>query len=75
MGPYKPAESFYLLIEQLKKGREFAWARGQMIADAMMVSKGITLLEQTAMFKEEIIEWRSQTTDQNTWVHIKIFFH
>ena len=27
------------------------------------------------MFKEEIREWRCQTTNQKTWAHLKIFFH
>ena len=27
-----------------------------------------------AMFKEEIREWRCQTTNQKTWAHLNIFF-
>ena len=46
-----------------------------MIADTMMVSKGITLLTQMAMFNEDTIEWRRQSTDQKTWAKFKIFFH
>ena len=41
----------------------------------MMVLKGVTLLEQLAMFNEDIREWRRQITDQKTWAHINIFFH
>ena len=44
MGPYNPAEPLDLLIEQLEKGREFTRSGGQTISDAMMMSKGITLL-------------------------------
>ena len=44
MGPYGTAETLTGLIKQLKKGREYEIAGGQTIADAMMVSKGITLL-------------------------------
>ena len=50
MGPYDPAEPLARLIEQLEKGREFARAGGQTIAAAMVVSEGITLLAQTAIF-------------------------
>ena len=46
-----------------------------MIADAMIVSKGITLLEHTAMFNKDIREWRNQTTYKKTWAHFNIFFH
>ena len=28
-----------------------------------------------AIFKENIREWRCQTTNQKTWAHFKIFFH
>ena len=40
-----------------------------------MVSKGITLLAQTAMFNEDIRYWRLQTNNQKTWAHFKILFH
>ena len=48
MGTYDSVEPFDCLINQLKKGREFARAGKKMIADAMMVPNGISLLEQTA---------------------------
>ena len=54
IGPYDPAEPLARLIEQLEKGRELAQEGGQMISDAMMVSKGITLLKQTELFNEDI---------------------
>ena len=41
----------------------------------MMVSKGITLLAQTAVFNGDIQYWRRQTTDQKTWAHYKLFPH
>ena len=46
-----------------------------MIADTTMVSKGITLLAQTAIFNEDIREWRRQATDQKTEAKLNIFFH
>ena len=67
MGPYNPTEPLSRLIQQLKKGREFARSGGQVIAHTMMVPKGITLLAQTEMFNKEIIEWRRQATEQKTW--------
>ena len=56
MGPYGTAETLTRLIVQLKKGREYEIAGGQKISDAMMVSKGITLLTQAAVFNENIRE-------------------
>ena len=59
------------LIKQLEKGRGFVCAGGQIINDAVIVSKGINLLEHTATFNNYIREWRQQTTDLKTWVTIK----
>ena len=44
MGPYDPAEPLACLITKLEKGRQFTREGGHTISDAMMVSKGITLL-------------------------------
>ena len=46
-----------------------------MIAYTIIVSKGITLLAQTAIFNKDIREWRRQANDQNTWAKFNIFFH
>ena len=54
IGPYNPKEPLPQLIEKLGSGREFARVGGKKIYDTMMVSKGITLLAQTAIFKEDI---------------------
>ena len=54
MRPYKPAEPPSRLIEHLEKDREFARAGGQKISDATMMSRGITLLEQTGIFNDDI---------------------
>ena len=53
MGPYKPLEPLAQLIEKLEKGREFARAGGQTTSKAVIVSKGVTLLDQMAMFTED----------------------
>ena len=66
MGPYNPAEPLDQLIKQLEKGRELAQSGGQTIADAMMVSVGITLMTQTATFNEDTREWRHQATNHKT---------
>ena len=47
----------------------------QKISDAMMMSKGITLLEKTGVFKEDIQEWRRQSADLKTWGKYKLVFH
>ena len=41
----------------------------------MILSKGITLLEQTATFNNDIREWRQQPSELKTWAGFKIFFH
>ena len=40
-----------------------------------MVSKGITLLAQTAILSDDSREWKYQAINQKTWVKFKIFFH
>ena len=57
MGTYGTAETLTRLIKKLKKGREYEISGGQTIADAMMVSKGITLLSQTTTFNKNTREW------------------
>ena len=44
-----------------------------MIDNSMVVYKGITLLEQTVMFNEDIKVWIRQTTDQKTCANCKKF--
>ena len=56
IGPYDPAENMVRLIETLEKGRQFARAVRNNIAETMMVSIGITLLAQTAIFNDNIRE-------------------
>ena len=54
IGVYDPSEPPNRLIYQLEKGREFSRAGGKTIADAMMVSKGITVLEKMATVNDDI---------------------
>ena len=54
MGLYNPVENVARLIEQLLKGQDFARPKGEPIADAMMVSKDITLLSETTIFNDDI---------------------
>ena len=75
MGLYDPVESLARLIDQLKKGREFARSGGQTISNAMMMSKCITILEQTGVFNDSIREWRQSSADLKTWAKYKFFFH
>ena len=70
MGPYNPVEPLDQLIKQVEKGREFARSRDQKISDAMMTSKGITLMAQTGNFNDDIREWRRQSDDLKTWGNI-----
>ena len=75
MGPYNPAEPLARLIEQLEKGRKFSRAGGQTISDALIMSKGITLLDQTGIFNDAIREWRQKYADLKTWVKYNVFSH
>ena len=54
MGPYDPAEPLVRLIEHSEKGREFAGAGDQIISNAMMMSKLITLLAPMLIFNDDI---------------------
>ena len=58
LGPYSPDEPLSRLIEQLKRGREFSRLGGHKISNAMIMSKGITLMEQMGVFNDDIREWR-----------------
>ena len=53
MGPYNPAEPLAQFIKQLEKGGGFARAGGQMIANVILVSKGITILADTTVFNKD----------------------
>ena len=75
MGPYNPTELLAILIDKLKKGREFAISGYQTISDAMMTPKGITLLAQTGIFNDDIREWRQQYVDLKTWMKYIYIFH
>ena len=39
------------------------------------MSKGITFLDETEFLKEDIREWRWQSSDIKTWAKYKLFFH
>ena len=73
MEPYDPAEPIVLLTNKLEKGREYVHAGGKKIYDAVMMYKGITLLEQAYIFNNNIREWRRQTTNLKTWDTFKTF--
>ena len=67
MGSYNSAEPLARLIKQLEKGRESAISGCQIISDAMMMSKGNTLLAQTGIFNGDIRDCRRQSADLKTW--------
>ena len=73
MGPYDPAEPLAQLIEKLEKCREFIIVGGHTISDAMMMSKLITLLEQTGIFNYDIRVWRRQSADLRMWAKYNFF--
>ena len=62
------------MIEKLERGREFVYSGGQVIANAVEISKGITLLAHTATFNKNILEWRQQSTNLNKCSRFNIFF-
>ena len=73
MGPYDPAKTLARLIEQLEKGRELSRSGSQTIYDAMMISKGITLMAQKGNFNDDIREWRRKSADLKMWAKYKLF--
>ena len=73
MGPYNPVETLARLIEELLKEQDFARAKGEQIADAMMLSKEINLLSETSIFNDDIQKRRWQPADLNNWPAFKGF--
>ena len=74
MGPYDPVEPLASLTNQLKKGREFAIEGSQTIANTMVVSKGITLLEKKYTLNGNIREWHKHSAKLKTWSRFKTLF-
>eukprot|EP00978_Attheya_sp_CCMP212_P021255 scaffold61947_cov63-Attheya_sp.AAC.1 len=62
MKPYNPEKPLNILTSQLEDGRAFAHIGLQPISENMMVTKGITLLLNTAVFNEDIKQWLVQET-------------
>ena len=54
MDQYYPTEPLSRLFNKLEKGREFLREGGQTIDEAIMFSKGITLLAHTSTFNKDI---------------------
>ena len=75
MDPYNPAEPLARLIDQLEKGWQFVIAGWKIIANKMMVSKGITFLEKTDTFNEEIWECHWQSVELKKGENFNRFFH
>ena len=75
IGPYNPAEPLDLRIEQLQKGVEFAISEVQTIYEAMVISKGITILTKMGIFNDDIREWIQQSADLKTWTKYNLVFH
>ena len=74
IGPYNPAEPLDLRIEQLQKGVEFAISEVQTIYEAMVISKGITILTKMGIFNDDIREWIQQSADLKTWAKYNFSF-
>ena len=75
MNPYDPELPLATLTNQLEKGRAFAQMGLQTISENMMVTKGITLLANTAVFNDDIKQWRRTPDNEKTWEKFKSYFH
>ena len=70
-GLMTPRNLYPVWSRNWKKEEKLVHAGGHKIANAMMVSKGVTILEQTATFNKDIREWRQQKKDLKTWATFK----
>eukprot|EP00978_Attheya_sp_CCMP212_P030651 scaffold113517_cov39-Attheya_sp.AAC.1 len=67
MKAYDPEKPLATLTSQLEEGRDVAHIGLQPISENVMVTKGITLLSNTAVFNEDIKEWRRKPEAEKTW--------
>eukprot|EP00978_Attheya_sp_CCMP212_P034432 scaffold144089_cov66-Attheya_sp.AAC.1 len=67
MKPYDPEKPLATLTSQLEYGRAFAHIGLQSISENMMVTKGITLLSNTAVFNKDIKQWHRKLETEKTW--------
>eukprot|EP00978_Attheya_sp_CCMP212_P014573 scaffold37188_cov29-Attheya_sp.AAC.7 len=74
MKAYDPEKPLTTLISQLEEGRDFAHIGLQPISENVMVTKGITLLSNTAVFNEDIKEWWRKPEAEKTWSLLKTHF-
>ena len=65
---------FTMLMNQIKKGQIFVLAGGQYIPESIIISKGLNLLANTAMFCPDIRQWSQIKRSHNTWMNFKTFF-
>ena len=54
MQPYSPDQSIRTLVEQLEYGRFFAAAGHQPLHDHKLITKGVILLANTAIFNQDV---------------------
>jgi hypothetical protein len=74
MKPYDPETPLANLVDQLQRGRNFANIGDQGLTDGMLISKGITLLSNTAVFNDDIKDWNRQDSKDKTWANFKTHF-
>jgi hypothetical protein len=74
MKPYDPETPLALLVAQLQRGRTFANIGGHGLTDGMLISKGITLLSNTAVFNDDIKDWNRLNATEKTWANFKSHF-
>ena len=74
MKPYDPKKPISMLIFQLEDGWDFTRVGNQIIENSKLVSKGITLLANTAVYHEGIREWRHKLAVNKTWDNFKMHF-
>ena len=74
MTEYTPELPMDILTNQLEEGQNFAQAGKQNVTDAMTISKGITILNNTGVLPNDIKKWNQKTDNSKTWADSKTHF-
>ena len=68
-------DPFAQLTRQMETGRLYLDFVGQPISATVMITKALTLLQQTGHFTDEITRWNEKTSDKNDWRAFTEHFH
>ena len=73
---YTPKLTMAIITNQFGEVQNFAQDGKQYITDAMIISKGITIWNNTVVFPNDTKEWNRKLENSKTWAKFKThFFH